>query len=65
MFIGVLRQFVAILLFVGLALAALSPEIIRCIIGVETGFIGMLLTSLVGAITLILPSYGVVSTVKY
>lgn len=53
MFIGILPQFVAILLFVGLALAVLSPETIRHIIGEETGFIGMLLSSLIGAITLI------------
>ena len=53
MFIGVLPQFVAILLFVGLALAVLSPEIIRRMIGEETGFTGMPLTSLIGAITLI------------
>ena len=53
MFTGVLPQFVAILLFVGLALAVLSPETIRRMIGEETGFTGMLLTSLIGAITLI------------
>ena len=53
MFTGVLPQFVAILLFVGLALAVLSPEIIRRMISEETGFTGMLLTSLIGAITLI------------
>lgn len=53
MFTGVLSQFVAILLFVGLALAVLSPEIIRRLIGEETGFIGMLLSSLVGAVSLV------------
>lgn len=53
MFTGVLPQFVAILLFVGFALAVLSPETIRRLIGEETGFIGMLLASLVGAVSLV------------
>lgn len=53
MFTGVLPQFVAILLFVGGALAVLSPETIRRMIGEETGFIGMLLASLVGAFSLV------------
>ena len=53
MFTGVLPQFVAILLFVGLALAVLSPETIRRLIDEETGFIGMLLASLVGAVSLV------------
>lgn len=53
MFTGVLPQFVAILLLVGLALAVLSPETIRRMIGEETGFIGMLLASLVGAVSLV------------
>lgn len=53
MFTGVLPQFVAILLFVGVALVVLSPETIRRMIGEETGFIGMLLASLVGAFSLV------------
>ena len=53
MFTGVLPQFIAILLFVGVALAVLSPETIRRMIGEETGFIGMLLASLVGAVSLV------------
>ena len=53
MFTGVLPQFIAILLFVGVALAVLSPETIRRMIGEETGFIGMLLASLVGAFSLV------------
>lgn len=53
MFTGVLPQFVAILLFVGGALAVLSPETIRRMLGEETGFIGMLLASLVGAFSLV------------
>lgn len=53
MFTGVVPQFVAILLFAGLALAVLPPETIRRMIGEETGLTGMLLTSLVGAVTLV------------
>lgn len=52
-FINVMPQFVAVLLFVGLALAVLSPETIQRIIGEKTGFAGMLLCSLVGSITLV------------
>lgn len=39
--------------FCFLALAVLSPEAIRRLIGEETGFTGMLLTSFVGAITVV------------
>lgn len=53
MFINVLPQFVAILLLVGLLLAVLSPATIQRIIGAESGFAGMLITSLLGAITLV------------
>jgi uncharacterized membrane protein YraQ (UPF0718 family) len=53
MFTSVLPQFIAILLFVGMALAMLSPETIVRIMGEETGFVGMLLTSFVGVVTLI------------
>ena len=53
MFAGVLPQFVAILLLVGVALAVLSPETIKRMIGEETGFTGMLLTSFDGAITVV------------
>lgn len=53
MFAGVLPQFVAILLLVGVALAVLSPKTIKRMIGEETGFTGMLLTSFVGAITVV------------
>ena len=63
MFTGVLPQFVAILLFVGFALAVLSSETIRRLIGEETGFIGMLLASLVGAVSLV--QYGRTVSTRY
>ena len=53
MFVNVLPQFAAILLLTGLVLAVLSPEVIRRVIGKETGFLGMLLSALVGAVTLV------------
>jgi len=53
MFLSVLPQFVAILLLVGLLLAVIKPETIQRLIGAESGFIGMLITSLLGAVTLV------------
>ena len=53
MFVNVLPQFVTILLLVGLVFAVLSPDTIQRIIGDETGFAGMLISSLVGAVTLV------------
>ena len=53
MFIGVLPQIAAVLLLVGLLLAVLRPETIQRIIGAESGFMGMLITSLLGAVTLV------------
>ncbi len=53
MFINVLPQFVEILLLVGVLLAVVTPEMIQHIIGTESGFFGMLITSLLGAITLV------------
>ena len=53
LFISVLPQFVAILLLVGLLLAVVTPEIIRRVIGAESGIEGMLITSLLGAVTLV------------
>ena len=53
MFINVLPQFVAILLLVGLLLVLVTPDTIKRVIGAESGFFGMVVTSLLGAITLI------------
>ena len=53
MFINVLPQFVAILLLVGLLLVVVTPGTIQHVIGAESGFFGMVVTSLLGAITLI------------
>lgn len=53
MFINVLPQFIAILLLVGLLLTVVTPETIQRVIGAESGFMGMLITSLLGAVTLV------------
>jgi len=53
MFACVLPQFMAILLLTGFLLALVSPETIQRIIGAESGFVGMLIASLLGAVTLV------------
>jgi uncharacterized membrane protein YraQ (UPF0718 family) len=50
---NILPEFLAVILFVGLMLAALQPEVITRIIGAGSGWAGVLLASVVGAITLI------------
>ncbi len=49
----ILPQFVGIILFVGIMLAFLSPEVISRIIGSDSGAGGVILASLIGAVTLI------------
>ncbi len=53
MFLNVLPQFVAILFLVGLLLTVLNPSAIRQIIGVDSGWGGMLITAFLGAVTLV------------
>lgn len=53
MFITVLPQFLAILLLVGLILAVFEQETIQKVIGTESGVIGMIISSLIGTISLI------------
>ncbi len=53
MFTAVLPQFISVLLLVGLILAVLQPETIQNILGTQSGFLGMLISALVGAVTLI------------
>ncbi len=53
MFVTVLQQFVSILLLVSFLLALLKPETIKSIIGTQSGFLGMFISSLVGAIALV------------
>lgn len=51
-FLTVLPQFLAILMVVGVLLAALDPQTLRSIIGNQSGWKGMILASLVGSVTL-------------
>jgi len=53
MFVTILPQFVAILLLIGLLLALITPEAIQRVIGAGSGFMGMLVTSLIGSVTLV------------
>ncbi len=53
MFVNVLPQFAAILLLVGLLLARVTPETIQRVIGAKSGIAGMLIASLLGAVTLV------------
>ncbi|PKM87171.1 MAG: permease [Firmicutes bacterium HGW-Firmicutes-12] len=53
MFLTVLPQFIAILLLVGLLLAAVMPETIQNIIGAGSGVFGIVISSLVGAFSLV------------
>jgi uncharacterized membrane protein YraQ (UPF0718 family) len=52
-FIGLLPALAGVLALIGLILTVLSPEIITKALGQNTGFWGMMLTSIIGAITLI------------
>ncbi len=52
-FVNIAPSFVGVILLVGIMLAFLSPEFISRIIGEESGAAGVLLASVVGAVTLI------------
>ncbi|SMB98523.1 hypothetical protein SAMN00808754_2386 [Thermanaeromonas toyohensis ToBE] len=52
-FLGLLPDFAAILALVGVLLTFISPQFVVRFVGAQTGFLGMLLSSWVGSITLI------------
>ncbi|MGB9813731.1 MAG: permease [Thermovenabulum sp.] len=52
-FENILPAFAGVLALIGLVLTILTPEIISKIIGANTGFLGMFITSIIGSITLI------------
>jgi len=52
-FMNLLPDFAGILALVGLVLTVLSPDTISQILGAKSGLLGMVLASIVGAITLI------------
>lgn len=52
-FENILPQFLSILIIIGIMLAVLSPQVISGLIGEKSGWFGMLISSLVGSVTLI------------
>jgi uncharacterized membrane protein YraQ (UPF0718 family) len=52
-FENILPQFLAILIIIGIMLAVLSPESISKLIGQQSGWMGMIIAGVVGAVTLI------------
>jgi len=52
-FEGILPQLLSIFIIIGLMLAVLSPAAITSLIGTESGWLGMLIASVIGSITLI------------
>lgn len=50
---NILPQFLSILVIIVIMLAVLSPEVISGLIGEKSGWLGMLMASLVGSITLV------------
>ncbi|MEW6663345.1 MAG: permease [Bacillota bacterium] len=51
--INIMPEFLAVIMIIGFSLAALNPETISKIIGPSSGILGLLISSTVGAITLI------------
>lgn len=52
-FDNILPEFMGVIMLVGLLLAVLNPQVISGIIGAESGWFGVILSAVVGAITLI------------
>jgi uncharacterized membrane protein YraQ (UPF0718 family) len=52
-FENILPQFLSILIIIGIMLAILNPDTISKIVGQESGWLGMLVTGILGSITLI------------
>jgi uncharacterized membrane protein YraQ (UPF0718 family) len=52
-FENILPQFLVVLLLVGVLLAVLNTEVISKVIGADSGWLGVVLSAVVGAITLI------------
>lgn len=52
-FENILPEFLTVIMFVGLLLAVLNPQVISKIIGNNSGWFGVVIAALVGAITLI------------
>jgi uncharacterized membrane protein YraQ (UPF0718 family) len=53
---GIMPQFLGIIFIVGIILTALSPETISGIIGEKSGFLGVIIASIIGSFT-IMPTF--------
>ncbi|KYH29525.1 hypothetical protein CPAL_14260 [Clostridium thermopalmarium DSM 5974] len=60
-FEGIMPQFLCIILVVGLILAVINPELISKIIGKESGIFGIVISAVVGSLTL-MPTFVAFST---
>lgn len=56
MFLNVIPDLLAIMLFIGLALSLLTPSFISSIIGKNSGFLGIIYSTIIGSIALV-PSF--------
>jgi len=52
-FDNILPEFLGVIMLVGVLLAVLNPEVISGIIGAKSGWLGVILSAVVGAVTLI------------
>lgn len=52
-FENILPEFLSVIVLIGIALAFLNPDVVSKIIGKQSGWFGVLLAAVVGAITLI------------
>ena len=52
-FSNILPEFLGVIMLVGILLAILNPELISDLIGKESGWIGIVLSAIIGSITLI------------
>lgn len=52
-FENILPQFLAILVIIGLSLAFIEPEVISSLLGLESGWWGVLIAGVLGSVTLI------------
>lgn len=60
-FEGIMPQFLAVVCIVGILLSVVTPEMISKVSGKESGFIGVFISALLGAITL-MPTFVAFST---
>ncbi|CAN7540090.1 hypothetical protein [Rossellomorea sp. LjRoot5] len=56
MFSNIMPDVLAIMLFVGLSLSILTPELISSIVGKESGVLGLVYSTIIGSVSLI-PSF--------